>query len=69
MIFKYGTTFLLNEWIVAKIGYQNDNIASQNYFTAGLGFNGPQFGLHYAYVKESEFKKETHHSIDLVVPF
>lgn len=68
-IVKGGLEILMNEWMQLRIGYQNNNIISQNYFTAGLGFGGPQFGLHYAYVKESEFEKETHHSIDLAVPF
>lgn len=68
-IVKGGLEILMNEWIQLRLGYQNNNIISQNYFTAGLGFGGPQFGLHYAYIKESEFEKETHHSIDLAVPF
>ena len=69
MIVKGGMEIVMNEWIQLRLGYQNNNIISQNYFTAGLGFGGPQFGLHYAYVKESEFEKETHQSIDLAVPF
>ncbi|AZZ38096.1 hypothetical protein CIK05_15240 [Bdellovibrio sp. qaytius] len=69
MIVKAGMEIILNEWLQMRLGYQNNNIISQNYFTAGLGFGGPQFGLHYAYVKESEFEKETHQSIDLAVPF
>ena len=68
-IVKAGLEIILNEWLQMRLGYQNNNIISQNYFTAGLGFGGPQFGLHYAYVKESEFAKETHHSVDLAVPF
>lgn len=69
MIVKGGMEIVLNEWTQLRLGYQNNNIISQNYFTAGLGFGGPQFGLHYAYVKESEFEKETHQSIDLAIPF
>lgn len=68
-IFKTGVEIFMNEWMMLRLGYQNNNILSQNYFTAGLGFGGPQFGLHYAYVKESAFEKEIHHSIDLAVPF
>lgn len=69
MIVKSGIEIIMNEWIQLRLGYQNNNLISQNYFTAGLGFGGPQFGLHYAYVKESEFEKETYQSIDLAVPF
>lgn len=68
-IVKGGLEIFMNEWVQLRLGYQNNNILSQNYFTAGLGFGGPQFGLHYAYIKESENKKDTYHSIDLAVPF
>jgi hypothetical protein len=66
---KGGFDVMMNQWLQLRLGYQNDNIASQNYLTSGLGFGGPQFGLHYSYIKESEFQKETYHSIDLAVPF
>lgn len=74
-IYKSGIEVAMNEWLQLRLGYQNNNIISQNYFTAGLGFSGPQFGLHYGYVKGSEFAtegkdaKEAYHSIDLAVPF
>lgn len=67
--FKGGVEVMMNQWMQLRLGYQNNNIESQNYFTAGLGFGGPQFGLHYSHIKESEFQKETYHSIDLAVPF
>lgn len=69
MIVKLGFEIIANEWVLLRAGYQNNNLISQNYLTAGLGFGGPQFGLHYSYIKEAEMQKESFHSIDLTVPF
>ncbi len=68
-IYKFGIESYINEWLFGRIGYQNNNLESQNYFTAGIGIGGTQFGLHYAYTRASEFKKDDDHSIDLVMPF
>jgi len=67
--YKIGLELLLSDWFIGRIGYQNNNVLSQNYLTLGAGFGGSQFGLHYAYVKESNFEKDTYHSVDLAVPF
>ena len=69
LIYKFGLESYINEWFFARIGYQNNNLESQNYFTAGMGLGGSQFGLHYAYTKESELQKDEDHSIDLIMPF
>lgn len=66
--FKTGFESYLNQWLIARFGYINDNIYSFNSFTAGLGFGGPQFGLHYAYQAQDK-NKEIVHVIDLNVPF
>ena len=68
-IYKFGLESYMNEWLFGRIGYQNNNLESQNYFTAGIGIGGSQFGLHYAFTKESERQKDDDHSIDLVMPF
>lgn len=67
--FKFGLESYINEWIVTRFGYMNDNIRSLNLLTAGIGFTGPQFGLHYAYQKESNDKQDSRHIIDLNIPF
>ncbi len=69
LIYKFGLESYINEWFFGRIGYQNNNLESQNYFTAGIGLGGSQFGLHYAYTKESELQKDEDHSIDLIMPF
>ncbi len=69
MIYKFGLETYLNDWIITRIGYQNDNAHSLNFFTAGLGFAGPQFGLHYAYQAEARNNRDPLHTIDLNIPF
>lgn len=68
-IYKVGLETYVNEWIITRFGYRNDNIASLNYGTAGLGFAGPQFGLHYAYQWEANNTVDPLHVIDLSFPF
>ncbi len=69
LIYKFGLETYINDWIVTRLGYQNDNVHSLNYLTAGLGFAGPQFGLHYAYQAEANKKTDPLHTIDLNIPF
>ncbi len=68
-IFKIGIESYINDWIITRFGYRNDNIASQNFGTAGVGFAGPQFGLHYAYQVEANNTVDPLHVIDLNFPF
>lgn len=69
LIYKIGLETFLNDWIITRFGYRNDNIHSMNFTTAGLGFAGPQFGLHYAYEVESKNTVDPLHVVDLSVPF
>jgi hypothetical protein len=69
LIYKIGVETYLNEWIITRFGYRNDNMNSMNYATAGLGFVGPQFGLHYAYQVEAKNTVDPLHVVDLSVPF
>lgn len=69
MIYKFGLETFVNDWIVTRFGYQNDNAHSLNFFTAGIGFVGPQFGLHYAYQSEARNTRDPLHTIDLNIPF
>lgn len=69
LVFKYGVESFLNDWIVLRLGYQNNNVVSKNYQTAGLGFVGPQFSFHYAYLANVADSSDYRHSVDLGVPF
>lgn len=69
MIYKFGLETYLNDWIITRIGYQNDNVHSMNYLSAGLGFSGPQFGVHYAYLTEARNNRDPLHTIDINIPF
>lgn len=69
LIYMYGLESFMNEWILVRLGYRNDNVHSLNYLTAGVGFTGPQFGLHYAYQNEANSITDPLHTVDLNIPF
>lgn len=69
LVYMGGMETFMNDWIIVRLGYQNNNVLSKNYSSLGLGFNGPQFGLHYAYISNVVDKSEDKHSIDLGIPF
>lgn len=69
MIYMSGLETYINEWMVLRMGYQNNNVLSKNFVTAGLGFAGPQFGLHYAYLSNPADSDDNRHSVDLGIPF
>jgi len=69
VIYMFGLETYINDWVVTRFGYRNDNVHSLNYFTAGLGFLGPQFGLNYAYQNEARSTTDPLHTIDLNIPF
>lgn len=69
LVYMSGIETYMNDWVIVRLGYQNNNVVSKNYITAGLGFAGPQFGLHYGYISNVVDKKEDKHSIDLGIPF
>ena len=69
VVYMVGLENFINDWIVFRLGFQNNNVVVKDYFTAGLGFAGPQFGLHYAYITNIKDKSEDKHLIDLSVPF
>ena len=68
-IYKIGLETYINDWIITRFGYRNDNISSMNFTTLGVGFAGPQFQLHYAYQSEAKSTVDPLHIIDLSVPF
>lgn len=68
-IYKFGLETYMNDWVIARLGYRNDNISSMNFTTLGVGFAGPQFELHYAYQSEAKSNVDPLHIIDLSVPF
>src|SRR3989338_1100131 len=64
-----GLETYLNEWVIVRLGYQNNNVVSKNFTTAGLGFSGPQFGIHYGYLTNVANRDEDRHTVDLGIPF
>ena len=69
LVYMAGIENFINDWVVFRFGYQNNNVVAKNYLSAGLGFSGPQFGVHYAYISNVADKTEDKHLIDLGIPF
>ena len=67
--YMLGLENYINDWIVFRFGFQSNKIVLKDYLTAGMGFSGPQFGIHYAYISNTADKSEDKHLIDLGVPF
>lgn len=64
-----GFETLLNQWVIARIGHQNDILAHRELVTAGVGFNGPVFSANYAYQSSIKGANFNRHSIDLFFSF
>lgn len=69
LTYMAGLETYLNDWMIIRLGYQNNNVVSKNFTTAGLGFSGPQFGIHYGYLTNVSNRNEDRHTVDLGVPF
>lgn len=69
LTYMMGIETYLNDWVVFRLGYQNNNYLGKDFVTTGVGFAGPQFGLHYAFITNTADKSEDKHLIDLGIPF
>lgn len=67
--YMLGLENYINDWVVFRFGFQSNKVVLKDYITAGMGFSGPQFGIHYAYISNTADKSEDKHLIDLGVPF
>ncbi len=63
-----GMESYLNRWLIFRWGLQRNNEVEANLYTAGLGFVGPKFALHYAYENSPQNESLTRHSVDLALP-
>lgn len=69
LVYMGGLENYINDYMVFRLGFQSNQVTVKDYFSAGLGFTGPQFGLHYAFISNVADKTEDKHLIDLGIPF
>lgn len=58
-----------NAFTVVRTGMNWDDYAKQNYFTFGLGFDGPRLKMNYAIQKALKGTNEALHGVDFLVAF
>jgi hypothetical protein len=63
-----GVESYMNHWMIIRIGLGRDFESSSNIFSGGLGFQGPKFGIHYAYLQNQREQNLIRHSVDLAIP-
>lgn len=68
-VYMIGIETYATDFLITRFGYQNDIIDKRELLTAGLGFKGPRFGVHYAYQGNQQSSGDYRHSVDLEIPF
>jgi len=63
-----GVESYMNRWLILRVGTGRDNEKSSNIYSGGLGFLGPRFGIHYAYLQSNEDKNFIRHTLDVAIP-
>jgi hypothetical protein len=63
-----GVETFMNKWLIIRLGLGRNQERSSNIFAGGLGFQGPKFGVHYAYQSTQEEQNLNRHSVDLAIP-
>jgi hypothetical protein len=69
LVYMGGVENFLNDWMIFRVGFQKNQVLEKDYVTAGLGFAGPQFTLHYAYIADASDQTDQKHLFDLGIPF
>jgi len=62
-----GVESFLTQWVLTRVGFQRNQEAEANLYTAGFGFLGPKFSANYAFLRES-INNEARHAVDLTIP-
>lgn len=64
-----GIEYYLNRWMIARMGVARNNEFRYTLGSAGVGFKGPRFGIHYAFQNvQSASGTDPRHSVDLGIP-
>ncbi len=68
-IYSLGTEFSLGYDLFFRVGGKWDQIAYQTYFSAGLGFEGPNLNLGYAYRNNINVDGDAYHTLQAWLTF
>lgn len=68
-VFMGGLESYLSDFLIVRLGYQEDADDDRRLGTAGIAFKGPRFALSYAYQGNPQNSGDYRHSVDLEIPF
>ncbi|MNJ91192.1 hypothetical protein D3C87_88390 [compost metagenome] len=68
-IYMAGFESYVSKWTIIRFGFQDDTDKKRKLWTGGFGFEGPKFGLSYAYQGNPDHSSDYRHSVDLQIPF
>jgi hypothetical protein len=64
-----GYEIYFNEWVIGRLGYQDDRFNDTRSASLGFGLDLPKFDVNYAFVSELPRNENERHSIDLTLSF
>lgn len=67
--YMLGLEHILTDMLAYRMGLRFDDMRNSNYWTLGIGFNGPRLALGYAFEKNFSYASEYSHSVDLKLTF
>jgi hypothetical protein len=69
LLWQGGFESFLSDFIILRVGYEQDQRRNRSFLTTGLGFDGPRFKFDYSFKKRQGEASSALHSVDLRVPF
>lgn len=63
-----GVETFMNKWLILRVGAGRNQELKSNILAAGIGFQGPKFGIHYGYQNMKQDENSSRHSVDLAIP-
>lgn len=58
-----------SEFIIARVGFRNDELQDRRIWAVGIGFKGPRLKMDYSFEKTTERTSGVLHSVDMRLPF
>lgn len=67
--YLFGVESKFSEFWTSRFGVQRDDLLRKDFYTLGLGFDGPKLKIDYFYRKNADFNDGAMHGVDLRMGF